>query len=97
VAWCCRCGSSDTSIVFILNFLSRPRAASCWPEPNGLFALPMQNQTLCCERVPRQDTRVRIFGICDTELLAWGPSSPAQSPQQSCVESKFSDSLQGGT
>src|SRR5437879_11895016 len=86
-AWCCRCGYRDTSLVFILNSLSRPRAASCWPEPNGLLALPTQNQTLCCERVPRQETRARIFTIGSTELRVRYRSSGAQLPQQSRVDS----------
>src|SRR2546428_9578830 len=69
-------------------------AGSRWPEPNGLLALPTQNQTLCCERVPRQETIMRIFGIGATELRVWDPSSPAQLPLQSCVDSKLSDSFQ---
>src|SRR5438128_10605029 len=88
------CGSNDTGLVFILKFPSRPRAGSGWPEPNGLLALPTQNQTLCCERVPRQETIMRIFGIGATELRVWDPSSPAQLPLQSCVDSKLSDSFQ---
>jgi len=84
---CCRCGSNDTNLVFILNFLSRPRAESRWPEPNGLLALPTQNQTLCRERVPRQETIAHIFGIGAIELRVRYSSSSAQLPLQSCVDS----------
>jgi len=56
-------------LVFVVNSLSRPRAHSRRPEPNTLLALPNENQTLCCERVLRQETSiVPIFGIGDTEL-----------------------------
>jgi len=83
----CGCKSDDAVLVFILNFLSRPRARSLWPEPNGLLALPNENQTLCCERVLRQETtRVHIFGIGTIELRILGPSSCAQLPLHSCVD-----------
>ena len=83
-------------LVFILNFLSRPRAGSRWPEPNDLLALPNENQTLCCERVPRQETSiVHIFGIGAIEPRVRYPSSGAQLPLQSCVDSagEFANSL----
>src|SRR3989441_12939565 len=56
------------------------------PEPNGLLALPTQNQTLCCEPVPRQETIARIFTIGATELRVVYPSSCAQLPLESCVD-----------
>src|SRR2546428_13632064 len=87
-ARCCWYGSNNTIIVLIFNLLSRPRARSWWPEPNDLLALPIQNQTLCCERVPRQETSiVHIFGIGAVELRVVYPSSSAQLPLQSCVDS----------
>lgn len=86
-ARCCGCGSNDTSLVLTLNILSRPRAGSRWPEPNGLLAMPRENQTLLCERVLRQETSiVPVFGIGTTELFLLNRSSSAQLPLQSCVE-----------
>jgi hypothetical protein len=85
-ARCRGCGSNDTILVFTLNFLSRPRAGSEWPEPNDLLALPTENQTLWYERVLRQETIVLVFGIGATELFVWRPSSSAQLPLQSCVD-----------
>ena len=83
-------------LVFVVNSLSRPRAPrSRRPEPNGLLGLPTQNQTLWCERVLRQETSiVPIFEIGATELLVRYPSSSAQLPLQSCVDSPegFADS-----
>jgi len=92
-----RCGhrSSDTILVFILNFLSRPRADRFWPEPNCPFALPNENQTLCCERVLRQETSiVRISCIGTIELRVPVSSSCAQLPLQSCVEAQCSPALE---
>jgi hypothetical protein len=83
----CQCGSTDTILVFILNIPSCPRAGSLWPEPNGLLALPNENQTLCCERVLRQETSiVYIFGIGTIELRSLCSSSCAQLPLHSCVD-----------
>ncbi len=56
------------------------------PEPNRLLALPNENQTLCCERVLRQGTIVRISGIGAIELRVLVSSSCAESPLQSCVD-----------
>jgi len=91
----CRCGFNDTILVFTLNFLSRPRAGSEWPEPNDLLALPTENQTLWCERVLRQETSIaRCFDLGATELPGWYRGSSAQLPLQSCVDSAvgFGDS-----
>src|SRR6267143_5954932 len=85
------CGSNDVILVFILNFPSRPRARTWWPEPNGLLALPTENQTLCCERVLRQETSIAyIFGKVATELPVLYSGSSAQLPLQSRVDSKLS-------
>jgi len=75
-------------LVFVVNSLSRPQPRSRWPEPNGLLAMPNENQTLCCERVLRQETSiVHVFEIGATKPLVWYSSSSAQSPLQSCVDS----------
>ena len=93
VPCCCGRGSTGTIFVFTLNFLSRSRARSLWPEPNDLLALPIENQTLWCERVLRQETSiVHFFGIGAIELRVRYPSSGAQLPLQSCVDSKASHS-----
>jgi hypothetical protein len=87
--------SNDSILVFIRNIPSRPQARSRWPGPNGLLALPNENQTLCCERVLRQETSiVRISGIGDTEPLVQDPSSPAQLPLQFCVDAQCSPAFE---
>ena len=86
---------NDTILVFILDSISHPRAESRWPETNSLLALPNENQTLCCERVLRQETSiVRISAIGDTEPLVQDSSSPPQLPPHSCMDAQCSSALE---
>src|SRR2546426_10811572 len=94
-ALCPSVDPDDAVLVFTLNICTRPRAGFRWPEPNGLLALPNENQTLCCERVLRQETSiVCISGIGSAELFGRGSSSCAQLPLHSCVEALRSPGLE---